>query len=288
RDIRQLAILLAFGAVILICRTNVRGVLAGAIATVGWLAVDLWLDRMDVAGGATAAWLAVGGVALFSTAAVVAARVSKGQVGTALARQLSAGVAAVLAVATMVVTTPWDEPVTDPDQVRIENALSMLKAGLVVMFVAVVLGLVAVQLTFLRARRVVAFVVVAALAAWLATGNHGSLTAVGLIGMPVAAALAVVAVREVSLIRLLPVAVACCVVLLPAAVILYLAGSAVGTAMTSLAGNPPVNSADTDLSIAVSGLLLGLLLASVSHVMTRPAHGSDSLERDSGPVLKRA
>ncbi|MET7970952.1 hypothetical protein [Micromonospora sp. NPDC005305] len=288
RDIRQFAILLAFGGVILICRANVRGIVAGAIATIGWLGVDIWLDRIDVTGGSTATWLAVAGIAVVSTTAVVAAWVSAGQGGPPFARHLSAAVTAVLAAATMVVTTPWDEPVTNPDQVQVENALSMLKAGLVAMFVATAIGLIAVQLTAVRTRRVATFVVVAALAAWLATASHGPLAPVGLIGMPVAATLAVAAAREVPLIRLLPVTVACCVALLPAMIILYITGSAVGSAMTSLADNPPINAADTDLSIAFSGLVLGLLLASISHVTTLPASKPDSPSRDSGPVVNRA
>ncbi|SCE79815.1 hypothetical protein GA0074695_1206 [Micromonospora viridifaciens] len=287
RDIRQLAILLALGGVILICRANARGVAAGAIAALGWLGADIWLDRIDVAGGAAAAWLAVGGIGLFSATAVVAARVSAGQGATARARHLFATVGAVLAAATMVVTTPWDEPVTVPDQVRVENALSMLKAGLVVMFVATMIGLVAVQLTAVRARRMAVFVGVAALAAWLTTTNNGS-AVVGLIGMLVAATLAVVAAREVALIRLLPVAVVCGVALFPAMMMLYFVGSTVGSAMTSLADNPPVNGADTDLSLAFSGLVLGLLLASISHVLAPPPHEPSSLSRDPGPVLNRA
>ncbi|MGR6321172.1 hypothetical protein Q2K19_19900 [Micromonospora soli] len=287
RDIRQLALLLALGGLILICRANVRGVVAGAMAMIGWLGADIWLDRIDVAGGATATWLAVGGIAMFSTTAVVAARVSAGQGGPPLARHLSAAVAVVLAAATMVVTTPWDEPVTNPAQVQVENALSMLKAGLVAMFVATAIGLIAVQLTAVRIRRVGAFVMVAALAAWLAAGN-GPLLAVGLIGMPVAATLAVAAARDVPLIRLLPVGIACGVVLLPAMIILYIAGSAVGRAMTSLADNPPINAADTDLSIAFTGLVLGLLLAWISHVLTLPAGKPGSLSSDSGPVVNHA
>ncbi|MFE9688981.1 hypothetical protein [Micromonospora sp. NPDC005806] len=288
RDIRQLAILLAFGGVILICRANVRGIVAGAIAMIGWLGVDIWLDRIDVAGGSTATWLAVAGIAVFSTTAVVAARVSAGQGGPPLARHLSAAVTAVLATATMVVTTPWDEPVTNPDQIQVENGLSMLKAGLVAMFIATAIGLVAVQLTAVRTRRVATFVVVAALAAWLATASHGPLLPVGLIGMPVAVTIAVAAAREVPLIRLLPIAIACCVALLPAMIILYIAGSALGSAMTSLADNPPINAADTDLSIAFTGLVLGLLLASISYVMTLPAPKPDSPSRDSGPVVNQA
>ena len=41
--------------------------------------------------------------------------------------------------------------------------------------------------------------------------------------------------------------------------------------MTSLAGNPPINSADTDLSMSFAALTLGLLFAMISHLVTRPA-----------------
>lgn len=95
--------------------------------------------------------------------------------------------------------------------------------------------------------------------------------------MPVAATLVVAAAREVPLIRLLPVAVACCVALFPAIFILYFTGSAIGSAMTSLADNPPINAADTDLSIAFAGLALGLLLASISYALTLPAPKPEGL-----------
>lgn len=38
--------------------------------------------------------------------------------------------------------------------------------------------------------------------------------------------------------------------------------------MTSLAAHSPFNGADTDLSIAVCGLVLGLLLTSISYLRT--------------------
>lgn len=288
RDIRQLAILLALGGVILICRANIRGVEAGAIATIVWLGVDIWLDRVDVAGGTTVIWLAIGGIAMFSTTAVFAVRVSRGQGGPPIASHVSAAVLAILAVATTMVTTPWDEPVTNPDQVAVENALSVLRAGLVAMFIATAIGLIADRLTAVRARRVGAFIAVAAMASWIATASHGPLSAVGLIGMSVAATLAVAAAREVSLIRLLAVAMACCLAQLPVMIILYITGSAVGSAMTSLADNPPISAADTDLSIAFAGLVLGLLLGSISYLITSPASRPPRLDRVPGPLANRA
>jgi hypothetical protein len=209
-------------------------------------------------------------------------RVSRGRTGTVLARHLSAALAAVLAATTMLVTTPWDEPVTAPDQVRVEDALSILRAGLAVMFIATAIGLVAAQLTAVRTRWVAAIAALAALAA--RTGEPLGL--LGLIGVPVAATLAVTAAtRDVSPTRLLIVGVSYALALPPAVIGLYFAGTAVGAQMTSLAGNPPVNGADTDLSIAFIGVALGLLLASISYVVTLSSRPPDSVSRHPDSAL---
>ncbi|MEV0154341.1 hypothetical protein AB0H57_11465 [Micromonospora sp. NPDC050686] len=269
RDIRQLAILLALAGVLLICRGNPRGLTAGAAVTVGWLGADLWLDRIDVAGAAAAAWLAAGGIAVFAASAVLAHRMSAGADGSPLARHVTATVAALLAVTTMVVSTPWDEPVSAPDRVTVENALAGLKAALVVLFLAAALALVVH--TAAQLPRVAAFVGVAALGAWLAVGSDGGGKPLGMIVMFVGATLAVAAARDVPLGRLLPVAIISGAALLPAAIALYLVGMGVGSAMTVVAGNPPVNGADSDLALSFCGLVLGLLLSTLSHLLTRAA-----------------
>src|SRR5262245_33391200 len=56
REIRHLAILLAAAALILACAAGRRAVLIAGSLTFGWLVVDLWLDRVDVAGPTTAVW----------------------------------------------------------------------------------------------------------------------------------------------------------------------------------------------------------------------------------------
>ncbi|MBY8874374.1 hypothetical protein K7640_21315 [Micromonospora sp. PLK6-60] len=269
RDIRQLAILLALGGVLLICRSDPRGLAVGGVATVGWLGADLWLDRIDVAGGTTAAWLAAGGLAVFAATAVLAHRASAGADGSPLAGHVTATVAALLSVTTMLVSTPWDEPVTAPDQVAVENALAVLKAALVVMFVVTALALVV--RTTAQVRRVAVFVGVAALGAWLAVGGDGGANPLGMAAMFVGATLAVAAARDVPPTRLLPVAIVSGAALLPAFAALYLIGMGVGSAMTVVAGNPPVNGADSDLALTFCGLALGLLLASLSHLLTRAA-----------------
>ncbi|WP_327006932.1 hypothetical protein OHA72_06395 [Dactylosporangium sp. NBC_01737] len=272
RDIRQLAILLVFLGVVLVCWANVRGILAGAVGAAAWIGVDLALDRVDVSGGSTAVWLVVGGAAGFAAITFVARKVSTGEPGSEFAGHLLATVAAVPAAVTVLVTTPWQEPVADPDQVQVENALTLLKVGLVVMFAAVALALVPLA----RILWMAPFAVLAAVAAWPATATYGFLGMFGLIFLPAGAAAAVAAAREVSLLRLLGVAAACALVLIPVYLLLYIVGSSVGGAMTSLAGNPPINSADTDLSLSFTALLLGLLFAMISHMLTRPAALADA------------
>ena len=267
RDIRQLAILLAFTGVVLICRANARSILAAAIGIGCWIGVDLALDRIGVHGGTTAVWLAVGGAAGFAVIAAVARFLSTGEPGSEFTGHLSATLAAVSGTVAVLITTPWDEPVTNPDQVQVENALSLLKGGLVLMFVAVALAL----LPLARVLWMAPFAGLAALAAWPATATYGFPGMFGLIFLPAGAAAAVAAARDVSLLRLLGVAVACAFVMIPVYLLLYFIGSAVGGAMTSLAGNPPINSADTDLSMSFAALALGLLFAMVSHLLTRPA-----------------
>lgn len=264
RDIRQLAILLAFAGVILICRANTRSLLAGAAGTVGWIGVDLMLDRFDVHGGSTAVWLAVGGAAAFAAMVFAARKISTGKPASEFAGHLLATVAAVIAAVTMLITTPWDEPVTQPDQVQVENALSLLKVGLMVMFAVVAVALLPLG----RWRWMAPFAGLAALAAWPATATYGILGALGLLLLPAAAAVAVAAARDVSVLRLLGALAACAVALIPVYLLLYVAGSSAGGAMTALSGNPPINSADTDLSLSFSALLLGLLFGLISHTLT--------------------
>jgi hypothetical protein len=129
------------------------------------------------------------------------------------------------------------------------------------------------------------------LAAWSAFTLHGLL---GVLSGIIAGAsltiatLAIIAAQEVPLTRLFTVAIVCELVLLPAGVfVVYFVGSAAGSAMTSLAGNPPINSADSDLSIAFAGLFIGLLLASVSYVILLPARGTRYLGGDTVSAVGR-
>jgi hypothetical protein len=267
-----LAILLAFAGVILICRASIHGIVAGGIATIIWAGVDIWLVRTNMSGRSAAIWLTVGSIAAYALVAAIAARISNGRAGTTLARYVTATVAVVLAATTMIVETPWDQPVTNPDQVRVDDALSILKAGLVVMFIVTAIALVIAELTPARAKRMAFFLALAALAAWSVTASMTAenvlLTLIGMIAVPVAAMLAIAATRDVPPARLLGAAAACSLAIPPSAICLFYVGSAVGNAMTSAEGNlAPV---DFDPSLTFSGLVVGLVLATLSYVTTRP------------------
>ncbi|MET7420381.1 hypothetical protein [Dactylosporangium sp. NPDC005555] len=267
RDVRQLAILLAFVGVVIVCRASLRAVLVAAAGAVAWAGVDLALDRADVHSGPAAAWLAVGGAVAFAGIVGAARKMGSGEGGSAFAGHLLATIAAVAAAVTVLITTPWDEPVTDAADVRVENALTLLKVGLVVMLAAGAVALLPLD----RVAWMAPFAGIAALAAWPATAAYGWLGALGLVLLPAAAAAAVAAAWDVSLPRLLGITAACAVALIPAYLLLYFIGSSIGGAMTALAGNPAINSADTDLSLSVAAVLLGALFALISHALARPA-----------------
>ncbi|MGI5240284.1 hypothetical protein [Dactylosporangium sp. CA-139066] len=267
RDIRQTAILVAFAAVILICRANLRAILVAAAGTAVWIAADLVLDRVDVHGSGTAAVLAGAGAAAFAVTALVARRLSTGEPGGERTVHLTATMTAVLGALTLLVTTPWEEPVTDPAKVRVENALTLLEVALAVACAAVAAGLIRPA----GWRRVAVFGAVAALAAWSVTAVESLDGLAGLVVLPVTAAAAVAAARDTPLWRLLVAAAGGAVLMLPAFLIVYLIGSALGAAMTSAASSPPVNSADTDLALPFAAVVCGLILAGITGWVTGPA-----------------
>jgi hypothetical protein len=267
REVRHLGILLVLGALALVCRARSHGFAVGGLAVAGWLGVDVLLDRFDVHGVATAVWLSAAGVTVFAVLTLAVRRLA-GRDLSGLAQHLIVTVAAVLPVVTTFVTTPWDEPVTGPAKVRIELAVSVLKTGLIVAFAAVALALVAGRLTRATAWRTAALAAVTAALGVPAAITYGPVAALTLFGMPVAAMLTVAATRPVGPARLLGAAAAGLVALLPALLVLYLLGTWIGAGLTALAGNPAVNGADSDLSLAGVGILLGLLLGAVGHVIT--------------------
>jgi hypothetical protein len=268
RDMRQLAILLAFGAVILICHATRRGIAVGAIGTGVWLAADLVLDRFDATGlpvllGAGLAWFAVTAFVAVRTPSTAAPQ---------LVRTVCATATALLAPAAMVVTTPWDEPVTDPAQVRVENALSILQIGLAAVALAVAVGIAGVAV------RSLAFVGLAGVGIALAAIWPNS--TVGTVGTVVTAMAAALAASTAAANRLLMLAVTAAAVVIPFTVALVVLGAAqlVGELMTQAAGNPAINSADSDVSLAFTGLALGVALGFISHGFGRPLPPPDTAD----------
>jgi hypothetical protein len=86
--------------------------------------------------------------------------------------------------------------------------------------------------------------------------------------MLVVGLLAVAAARDVPR-RVLTSVAAAGVVMLPVVIVVVLiGGTVVGGIMTSIAGNPEVNGADTDLTFGVPGLAVGVLAAAVTHMVT--------------------
>ena len=265
RDIRQLAILLAVAAVILLGRARWTAAVAALVLGGVWFVADLGLDRLDVAGAAAAGWLAASAVLGFAVASAVGAGRSAGPPQPLLARMVAMA-AAVLAAVTMIVQTPWDEPLTDPAEVRIENALTLTQVVLVLALAAAAVGLVSLSAT--RLLRPALTITVAVAAAWALTafGRYDFFTfwAVAIVGaLGVAAA-------DLPWGRLLGVLGTLAVGAFPGLLAFYLGGVIAGQAMTSVAANPPVNSADTDLSLTAGGLLLaamfGLLVEATRRV----------------------
>ncbi|GAA4264076.1 hypothetical protein [Dactylosporangium darangshiense] len=267
RDVRQFAILLAFAAIVVLVDANLRAVLIAAAGTALWLAADLVLDRLDVHGWGAATGLAVAGVLLAGLLSLAARRLSTGAPGGQLTRHLTATVIAVSGAVLLLVSTPWDEPVTDPAQVRVENALTLMQIVLAVVCTAVAAALLHPATHW---RRVAVFGAVAALAAWPATAAIGSGSLFGLVALPVSAALAVAAARPVTLPRLLAAGAAAAALIFPSFLAVYFTGITIGAAMTSAAGNPPINGADEDLSLAYAALGLGLILAALTRWITGP------------------
>lgn len=263
RDMRQLAILVAFAAVVLLGSATRRAIAVGAIGSGIWIAADLVLDRFDVGGNAAFAVLAAAGALWFALTAFVATRAGHAA-APPVYRTVAATATVVLASAAMLVTTPWDEPVSAPDQVRVENALSMLQIGLTITAFVVAIGIAGFR------RRSPVFVGVAAVGTALAAlyPNEG-LGILGVLVLTVGGVLTVSAADAWE--KLLMLASATVVAIVPVGVSFVLISSVVGTAMTSIAGNPAINSADMDVSTALAALVTGVLSGLLVYAFERPA-----------------
>ncbi|MEV4411996.1 hypothetical protein [Catellatospora sp. NPDC049609] len=270
REIRHLAILLAFAAVVLVVGWSGRVLAVGALASLGWLAADLALDRADVSGWSAVAALAAGAVLLTAATAALAGRLARGEQGSAVVRHVVAGTAALLAVACLVVVTPWDSPAT-PVEIRTEAELTAVKSVLAVLFAAIAAVVVG------RPARNTA----------LALGAAGVATVAGAIAVAddmgplfgqvvplavIASMIAVAAPRVHGAFPLLGLTVLGVFAVFASVAVLFVFGMLVGGTMTELAGNPPVNGADSDIALGPAALGIGVALSLFSYLVTmRPA-----------------
>ncbi|GHJ46786.1 hypothetical protein Cs7R123_41280 [Catellatospora sp. TT07R-123] len=272
RETRELAILLAFAGLVVACGWSRRALSVGAAATVVWLAADLAVDRYDVSGPAAAVLLGVCGAAYFAAVVVLVARLAPAGPGGAAARHVAAGTAALLAVGSLLVVTPWDV-VETAVQARLETELTVVKVVLAVLFAAcaaMVAGVPAAN----RSVTVAAVAVAAVCATVLAVLAPVGLPFVLALWAATVSALVAVAAPRVrgtaGLAGLLALAV-------PGAVggfaVLIIGGMAVGGLLTSLAGNPPVNGADSDIALALAVFTVGVSLSWATWAVTavRPA-----------------
>jgi hypothetical protein len=282
RETRHMAILLAFAGVAVICRAAFRGLAAGAVGSAVWLCADLWLDRVDIDGRTAAWWLGVAGIVGFAATAGVAARLARGRPGTSRSRYFAAATLPLLAALTTSIMTPWDEPVIDLDHVTIENALTLFKVGLVAMFLVAMVALLVDDLNRAHAWWAAAFLTVAAVAAGLAIDAQGY--GIAPMALFLAGLLAVAAAHDVPRTRLIVVAVTGALMLPVVIIVLFIGGRVTGQFLTSIAGNPAVNAADTDLTDGLPGLLCGVLVATVTQAVTAAA-GAASGERRPVPAV---
>ncbi len=256
RDLRLLAVMLAVAAVILLGRGARRGLFAAASLGVLWVAADVVFDRLQVHGQGTAIWLTGGAILVFAVAAALGWTRAD---GNETARRVVAAVASVLACDVLLVVSPWDPSEEGARELRIETQMWWLRAPLILMLLAVVVCLAASR----SARRwhaaawaapyLILFGLVTAAAA-VTNGGIGF----GALSLSVLAPLPVVAAHTRSAGRVGLNAAVNAAVLVPLVIVAYFACSPLSRFLTHLAGNPPVNSADTDSSYALFALVSGI------------------------------
>ncbi len=269
REVRQLAILLALASLIAIGRASVRAfVVSGALGLV-WLGADVGLDWIDIDGRPAALSLMAAGSIAFTAAALIA----RGGPPSQKVRHATAGAAALLAVIPMMITNPWPEPLIDPDQIGINNAITAMDMVLAVGLLGAAVTIAAPAITTVRSR----WLVLAGFAITLAGVLYGIAQRADprstfLFLLLWALALVTVAAANDAPTWCLLVVGGAAVLAVPCmAVGGLIVGTAGGQMFTSLAGNPPVNGADTDIALALPAAAFGLALGLISWALTSPS-----------------
>ncbi|BCJ74551.1 hypothetical protein CS0771_40950 [Catellatospora sp. IY07-71] len=269
RDVRHLAVLLALAGVLLIAGLGRRALVTGSVAAGGWLAADLLVDRLDLSGTVTVVLLAAAATVYFGATSLTAKRLSGGQDGGPLVRHVAAGTAAMLALASLLPVTPWIEHLSDA-QLRIEIELMALKLGFATLFAVAAAGLLPRPVRNVRLTLGVTAVAVAAALAWIClTGSamgpdFTQIMPVAFVAVVVAAA----APRINGTAPLLGLIFLGVFGAFASLAVLYLAGMLLGGALTGLAGNPPVNGADSDLATPLAAVVIGIGMSLASYLVT--------------------
>jgi hypothetical protein len=246
REIRWCAILAAVAALIVVVDGNRRRSAYLGAGAVAWLGVDLLVDRANLHAGALwpTALIAVVGVTVVAvTLAVIRPSGDGGRRALTTAMVLCAATAP----ATAIIQSPTDgEPALVPS--RLTVAALLCAASLLCAFAA------APALSWVRVGAGTALG--AGVWAVLAAG-HGSLTVSWLAGSCLIAG-TWLAGRDWRGLTTAAVGVLGTVIAYPLLVMLVAFVSwQAGKPFTALAGNPPVNGADTDLILTLVGILTG-------------------------------
>lgn len=260
RDVRWTMILLALVAFVWACRGDRRRSGIAAVAALAWIGVDLWLDRIDLTGGA---WVAVVAGALAATACAVAAARRPRRDRPVLV--LAAAVAAASAGLAGAIQSPTD---TEPGLLW----SGCVGAGLAILLA---LGCAASAAPGRPGLRAIAFAALFACAAlvFVMWRPFPGEPASGWAALPLMAVLLWTVMLRVwappggvlgAALALPALAAAAffAVFLLIPLVLLNL-----GAPFTALAGNPPVNGADTDALDVVMSLAIGLAAGAVFNAL---------------------
>jgi hypothetical protein len=262
RDVRWMAVVAAVAALVLVFRGDRLRTRLSLLGGVAWLAADIWLDRLDVAGWVAAAALAIVTGALLSGAVFAGTRKEAGTGRHALL--VAASVAAALAPLAGGLESPTDtEPSLTP---------SALTAGVLLAVVAGACALAGVPAsTVVRFRVAVATAVVgvAGVTAMRAMPLENRLLVGVLLGAALLSGVAVTAWPRPAGRGLLGYAVLAAGTLLGYPVLLMSTVMATGfivpvaAPLTALAGSPAVNGADEDLLFTLVGVLPGLVFGAL-------------------------
>ena len=271
REARELGILLALVGVILIGNARRRAFVATAVLGVAWLGTDLYLDRVDIDGRPAATWLAVAGTAAVVVISLITMLVPWGRTPTPLGRHLAGGTAAVIAAIGPGLIVYSKHP-------KITNAIVAMDIALVVGFVIAALALLLPLTTTTFARWFVVIAAALALPA-LTVGIDGIRNAspvpyVGPLLLLMAIAAALGQITRILVVGLVGAGVGA--VAVPGILIVLLGINWFGRVLTDLAGNPPVNAADTDVTIGLPLLIAGVAITALCRVGAPYDEGDDS------------